>query len=387
MINKLNYISIILIVLIPISLITGPAIPDISISLVGFFFLISCALTGTYKDIIKNSIVKYSIFFWLFLLFSVIFVSLDSLYQLINYDPEFGFGKDIFGFKPNWYGRLTGPFYNELIPGAYVSKFGLIGLSSILINIKNLNKQKLLSIIYLTLIGLVTFVSGERMAFATLMLGIIFLSIFYQNKRLTFIYSSVTIIVTCFVINIVHPIYNDYKVIESKPTHLGLKVEKYYKCKDNKEIICNKIIYLQPSFLEIIKNFDQSAYGQIYLLALEMFRDHKVSGIGLNNFTYLCKNDERYKNFMDSSNCPSHPHNIYLQWLTETGLIGLIVFIFYSQILKNDFNNYSLIALSSLLILFWPIMSTGSLLKNWNGVSTFFIIGICLVLNKLKTKN
>ena len=50
----------------------------------------------------------------------------------------------------------------------------------------------------------------------------------------------------------------------------------------------------------------------------------------------------------------------------------------------NNFNKYSLISFSTLLILFWPLMSTGSLLKNWNGISTFFIIGICLALNKIK---
>ena len=30
--------------------------------------------------------------------------------------------KDIFGFRTDWYGRLTGPFGDELIPGAYLSK-------------------------------------------------------------------------------------------------------------------------------------------------------------------------------------------------------------------------------------------------------------------------
>ena len=55
---------------------------------------------------------------------SVIFVALDSLYQFSQYDPEYGFGKDIFGFRTTWYGRLTGPFKDELIPGAYLTKFG-----------------------------------------------------------------------------------------------------------------------------------------------------------------------------------------------------------------------------------------------------------------------
>jgi len=193
-------------------------------------------------------------------------------------------------------------------------------------------------------------------------------------------------------INKTHPIYNDYKILESTPYHLGLKIEKEIKCKNNDQLQCKKIINLQPSFLEIIKNFDQSAYGQIYGLALKMFNDHKLQGIGMNNFNYLCKNDERYKNVIKNYNCVNHPHNIYIQWLVETGIFGLLFFIIYLYfiiqfIIMNNFNKYSLISLSTLIILFWPIMSTGSLLKNWNGISTFFIIGICLTLSKIKQKN
>ena len=94
--------------------------------------------------------------------FSVIFVCLDTLYQFMNYDPEFGFGKDLLGFSSNWYGRLTGPFYEELIPGAYVSKFGLIGLVYLIITIKNKTKQNITSITYLTLIGIVTYMYLEK---------------------------------------------------------------------------------------------------------------------------------------------------------------------------------------------------------------------------------
>ena len=120
-----------------------------------------------------------------------------------------------------------------------------------------------------------------------------------------------------------------------------------------------------------------------------MFNDHKLQGIGLNNFTYLCNNDNRYKNLMLNYNCTTHPHNYYLQWLVETGIFGFLFFIVYLYlivyfIIKKSFNINSILSLSVIAILFWPIMSTGSLIKNWYGVSTFFIIGLSMCLSKFR---
>ena len=209
------------------------------------------------------------------------------------------------------------------------------------------------------------------------------------------------IIFSIFLANKIHPIYNDYSIIKSSPFHLGLEIEKTYKCNSNSTNKCKKIIHVQPEFIKVIKNFSYSSYGQIYSLALKMWKDHPLQGIGLNNYYYLCKNDERYidsiKEYISEStfeikDCVSHPHNFYLQWMVEAGVLGLVFFLFYVlsliyYILIQNLNPYKLISLSTLLILFWPIMSTGSLLKNWMGVSTFFIIGICLSLTKIKKSN
>jgi len=43
-----------------------------------------------------------------------------------------------------------------------------------------------------------------------------------------------------------------------------------------------------------------------------------------------------------------------------------------------------LISIVTLIIIFWPIMSTGSFVKNWMGVSSFFAIGLALSMNKLR---
>ncbi|PPR46161.1 MAG: hypothetical protein CFH18_00650 [Alphaproteobacteria bacterium MarineAlpha5_Bin8] len=439
MINKISYFFIFLIIILPITLITGPAIPDLTVTFSSIFFIIYFFMKNEINKLIYYNLFKFSFIFWFFLLFisvfaenlslayrdslifirflifpiilyllilenknllniliniiffSVIFVCIDSIYQFLNYDPEYGFGKDIFGFTPNWYGRLTGPFYNELVPGAFVSKLGLIGIIFIFNKFQNIKTQNMIMIIYLTLIGIVTFISGERMSFLTFLLGIFLLVIFYRHKRMIFFFSLLSILLANLFIYKTYPFYNDYKILESTPHHLGLKIEKEYKCNDSQGM-CKKILNLQPTFFEVLKNFDQSAYGQIYILSLKMFNDHKLQGIGLNNFTYLCKNDDRYKNTMTNYNCTTHPHNYYLQWLVETGVFGFLLFILYlyfvvNFIIRKSSNNYSILSIAVIVILFWPIMSTGSLLKNWNGIMTFFIIGLCLSLSKIKQKN
>ena len=67
---------------------------------------------------------------------------------------------------------------------------------------------------------------------------------------------------------------------------------------------------------------------------------------------------------------------------------------FSSSINEREFiiNNtgdkkYKIISIVIILVMFWPIMSTGSLIKNWNGVLSFYIIGICISLNRVRINN
>ncbi len=431
--NFLNHLYL----LIPLFLITGPAIPDIIITLGGLFGIFYIVYQKEYGNFIKLNLFRTSIIFWLSLIlisfFSynkiysfqdslifirfllipffcffvffkdkkvferlllvlfviLVFVIIDTLYQFINYTSKDGFNEDLLGFKSNWYGRLTGPFGDELIPGSYLSKFGLFGFV-FLISIKKLENNIIIQSLYLSLIILVCYVSGERMAFATFSLSLLLLFVFLDGFRKSIILSILMGTLFIFLITYLHPFYNDFNVIESTQYHQGQKIEKFFPCENDTEKICSKIINIQPNFFEVIRNFDTSAYGEIYLLSIKMFLDNPITGIGINNFQYLCNYNELYKNMMINYECASHPHNIYIQWLTEGGLlvfISFILFLFFliKFIVNNTGDNkYKIISLVIILIMFWPIMSTGSLTKNWFGVTTFFIIGLCMCLSKFK---
>ena len=434
---KIREIFKYLFLLLPLSLISGPAIPDLTITFGGTYILFFILLRKENYKLINDNFIQISIIFWLSLIFisffsinkeksfqdSIIFfrflmipiccyyfffydgknlknllfiifilvilVSIDTLYQFFNYTSKDGFGKDLLGFKSEWYGRLTGPFRDELIPGSYISKFTLLGFIYLIIK-KPFKYHIILESIYLGTALLVCFVSGERMALASYCLALVILLFFLKNRRYTIIFSLLIGLSLIYLVYKYHPFYNDYKIIDSNEYHQGLEIEKSFVCEDNNNLTCTKIIRVQPSFFKILKNFSTSAYGEIYLLSLNMFKNNPITGVGLNNFKYVCENDSKYKSLMVNYDCASHPHNTYIQWLTEGGLIVFIFFIIYlfiifKLIIKNDGDkDLKIISLASLLILFWPIMSTGSLIKNWYGIAVFFIIGICLCLSKLK---
>ena len=438
MILKFKKLFSYLFLLIPLFLITGPAVPDIVITFGSLFGIVYIIYLKEYEILLKVNFNKLSIIFWFSLIFvsffsynkinsfqdSIIFirfllipifcyyifikdikilqrslififilvvlVCIDTFYQFLNYTSENGFGSDLLGFESNWYGRLTGPFGDELIPGSYLSKFGLLGFA-FLVSIKKYEKKIFFHSIYLSLILYISYISGERMAFATFGLGLFFLFIFLDGFRKS-IFLSITIgVLLIFMTTYLHPFYNDYKVVESTQYHQGQKIEKFFKCNDETEEICTKIVDVQPSFLKIIRNFDSSAYGEIYLLSYKMFLQNKITGIGISNFKFLCNFKDDYNKMMINYECASHPHNIYIQWLVEGGLIVFILFILYLFFLINFIINntgekkYKIISIAVILVLFWPIMSTGSLIKNWYGVSTYFIIGLCMCLSKFKS--
>ena len=64
-----------------------------------------------------------------------------------------------------------------------------------------------------------------------------------------------------------------------------------------------------------------------------MYLDNLILGVGVKNFRKFCS-EEKY--IESKLSCATHPHNTYLQLLSETGSIG---FIFLIIILIYFFKN------------------------------------------------
>ena len=118
--------------------------------------------------------------------------------------------------------------------------------------------------------------------------------------------------------------------------------------------------------------------------------DKKIFGGGIKSFKINCPKAQ-------TTNCGSHPHNYYLEILSNLGLVGfVIIFILFSLIFFKTFivkyfknsnlNNYHLI--TPFIFLFFsevfPIKSTGSFFSTGNATYIFLLLSIIIPLSKVK---
>lgn len=121
-----------------------------------------------------------------------------------------------------------------------------------------------------------------------------------------------------------------------------------------------------------------NVYGGIFAAAFDMFKHHPVAGVGLKQFQYLCS-QAPYAVFQG---CNTHPQNIYLEWLSGTGLIGTILFLgimfcwikkFWQSRRLLAVMPVAVAAIVGFFIRAWPIASTTSFFFAWGGVSFWWM--------------
>ena len=139
------------------------------------------------------------------------------------------------------------------------------------------------------------------------------------------------------------------------------------------------------------RNFLDSNHGAHFLTAIEIWKKNKFFGVGTKNFSQECgkKYYEKINSLSYEKRCSTHPHNYYLELLSENGIFGLILFLLIlfmifksylrSEFRKNPFLNSSL---SQNIVILWPVISTGSLISNFNG--TFVWINLALLFSICK---
>jgi len=334
-----------------------------SITYLRFVFLL---YFGIYFLVVTELQVKK--IFSLVLLGVIIFTSFDTVIQYI-------YQVDLFGNKLDnsvAYARLSGPFGDEYIVGSYLFCFGFINfaLLRIFFNISRFNE-----IIFLCSLSIIIFLTGERNAFLCTILFLLILFINSKNLRLTVIMSSFIILISCFLIlknskglserytfNLLPNLIVNYDSISQnleKNKNDKLKISNYNLVKYKVKIITN------------------SHWFKHYTAGIKIFKNNILVGSGFKSFRYECKKLKVDKDII----CTTHPHNIYIELISDLGAIGLFIFlsfiiyiIFYfykKKLYKNDFES---IIFALMLAFIFPLKPHGSIFSTNNAFIIWYII-------------
>ncbi len=137
--------------------------------------------------------------------------------------------------------------------------------------------------------------------------------------------------------------------------------------------------------------FPDSAYGQIAARALAIVRAHPLFGAGFDGFRRLCDDPRYFQGWHGSDGggagiCVQHPHNFYLQALTEGGVPGLLLFAALAAAwlvaagrslhLRPDPVRVGLLV--GALIQLWPVSSSTDFVSMPLAGWFFLILGLAL---------
>jgi|688.fasta_scaffold740056_2 O-antigen ligase len=126
-----------------------------------------------------------------------------------------------------------------------------------------------------------------------------------------------------------------------------------------------------------------------YKTALNIFLDNRLFGVGAKMFRVKCSDSKYYYKY----GCTTHPHNLLMQILAETGLVGLlfliiaISYIFIKAfriglvILGNNAKSSEIVQFLLLIMMaqsFLIFLPAGQFFNNWNALIIYFPLGIYL---------
>lgn len=315
------------------------------------------------RFLIEKEIINLKLFFVTCSL-SSIFVSLDIFYQYYN-------GSDIFGYASNKF-KLGGPFGDELIAGGYIQRFSIFSFFVIPLfyssKFKKFLKYMIPILFIVFFVGII--LSGNRMPLILFILSIFLIVLFQKQTRKYFLPFIIIFSLTFYIL---------FSYNEKVKTNF---ISFYAQITGIVEIVINKDFY----------NKKAPPYYKEFFTFYDTWLIHKYIGGGIKNFRYYChtrKNIDKNTKFV----CNMHPHNYYLEILTETGLVGFFIIssvfliILYYVIYKKYFTNSNL-RQNNIIVPFiflfiveiFPFKSTGSFFTTGTATYLFLLMGILVGL-------
>ena len=325
--------------------------------------------------LIQKFNLKFKKKFFLIVIYTILFVIFDTWVQYI-------FGKDLFGYVPSERGsialnRLSGPFGDELIPGSYLMRYFFIAIFMSALIFNKIYNKYLFSFFFALCLSTIL-VTGERAAFILVAFGIFLTFFLMKHYRKNIIISLLILFILSFFILLENPKLKS-RVIDYTFFQLGI----------TKDLDNNK-----NNFKFDFKKFIDSPYGAHWETAFKIWQDNKLIGVGVKQFRIKCSDDKykQIKSKLRSVRCATHPHNTYFEILSETGLIGLMLFILSilflikkTYLISKSRNNVKWL-LISIILLFWPLTSTGSFFTNNTQIYLSFLLTL-IFMNDIKYFN
>jgi O-antigen ligase len=409
------YLPSLLLISLPFLLITGSLLSDLAVSLSAIIFVINS---------LKNNLIKYykNVYFYFFIVFYLIlilssllsnyphkslltslfylrfgifalstwylisinpkiihyiFYSLSLAFSILLIDGYFQFfnGTNLFGL-PIHGTRVSSLFGSELILGSYLSRLLPILLASLIFILKNKKNNYLLffSIIVFILTDVLIFLSGERASFFFVNLSALILIIFLNSYKKFRIISFITSILLILIISNFYPKFKE-RIFDKTLDQISL---------NKKEFNFSFETTADSSYLFTIE------HDFLFKSAFAMFLDNKILGVGPKLFRVECHNPKYFKAIFS---CNTHPHNTYIQLLSETGIAGfsmiffgfifLIYYCFKHLYLKffykkNTLSDFQISLISAVFITLWPIVPTGNFFNNWINIVYYLPLGMLL---------
>ena len=322
------------------------------------------------KFLIKEEIFNFKLFFISASICSI-FVCLDLMLQLFS-------GKDIFGNlkTPR---KLSGPFGDELIAGSYLQRFSIFIFFLIpsQTGIKNKNILIIILLLFFSLVFFSLIIAGNRMP---LVLFIFMLSVFFLSEKKLRSYS---IIFIPFLLIIFFLIFNLNQEVEDNARHFLQMVSQLFS-------FLFEILF-QDRGSNFTNTFVNNTYVEEFISGYLTWQQNFFIGGGIDSYYLNCVEVRKH--------CASHPHNYYLEVLSELGIIGLILtLIILIKILKISIANKNYLDMSfeknlitPFFLLFvaeiFPIKTSGSFFTTGNSTFLFFILAVIIGLSNRSKYN
>ena len=427
MVNNIYRLNYFIIILIPLLLITGPFLSDLSLVILDltflYFFILRKNEIGIEYN--KNLIIlflgyyfysiilslfsenlfislKSSLFYFRFGLFVlainyflnfkkdlidkftkiliilILFVCFDALFQFV-------IGFNLFGFELTTNDKLNGLFGDEPLLGSYLFRLLPLAVACLIYKFGD-KKFRYYNTMFIFLVFTVIFLSGSR---ASLFLSILFIILFFLFVRSY--QKQILILGIIFLISFTIIAKFNEKFAYKSYFNIVDPIKRILTTKQgNFEIESGKDLNLANTNFTIFTSIHESHF----ITAYKIFNENKIFGVGNKMFRVLCSKEE-YK--VNEFSCSTHPHNYYLQILSENGIIGfLIISVLFIICLYNlikelylryfhkskKINDPCIIILIGLFINLWPIVPTGNIFNNWLSILIYFPLGFYYFFKK-----